>query len=192
MTMTSTENGDRAEIVRLAGSARRFERYWAENVAGIAARARDLGISDHATAATMFSLAERRREREELYAPEEVLVGLGSTRIESFSSANLNVQHEYGGERLRIVRLEVPPDVAESFLLTDVKVGRNSQWISPGAIPLSAFAADAGRFLKLEVDPWLLSMFLTLSVTNKDRQARNFQGAVVCWRHWGWQGMGKS
>jgi hypothetical protein len=189
---TSIERGDHAEMVRLAGTSRRFEKYWAEHAAAIAERAREIGISDHAAAAAMFSLAERRREREELYAPEEVLVGLGSTKVLAFSSANINVQHEYSGERLKIVRLEVPPDVAENFLLTDIKVSKNSQFYSEECVPLSVFAADAGRFLKLEVEPWPVGMFLTLSVTNKDRQDRNFQGAVVCWRHWGWQGMGKS
>jgi hypothetical protein len=190
--MTSIERGVQAEVVRLTGTARRFEKYWAEHAVVIANRAREIGISDHAAAAAMFSLDERRREREELYTPEEVLVGFGSTTIYTYSCANLNIQHKYSGESLKIVRLEVPPDVAENFLLTDIKVGKNSQFYSLGAVPLSAFAADAGKFLKLEVDPWPVGLFLTLSVTNKDRNARNFQGAVVCWRHWGWQGMGKS
>ena len=91
-----------------------------------------------------------------------------------------------------MIRLEVPPDVAESFLLTDIKVGKNSQLYSLGAVPLSAFAADVSRFLKLEVDPWHQDMFLTLSLTNKEHESRNFQGVLVCWRHWGWQGMGRS
>ena len=82
--------------------------------------------------------------------------------------------------------------MAENFLLTDIKVGKNSQFHSRGAVPLSAFAADADRFLKLKIDPWPVGLFLTLSATNQNAMSRNFQGAVVCWRHWGWQGMGKS
>ena len=69
-------------------------------------------------------------------------------------------------------------------------MGKNSQFVSRCAVPLSAFAADADRFLSLESDPWGREMFLTLSVINQSRVARNFQGVVVCWRHHGWQGMG--
>lgn len=183
---------DAPDGLRLAASASAYRRFCGERAAEINERSASLGLPVQSVAAAMFSLEERRREREELYAPEEVLVGFGSTSVASFSSVNISVRHDLAEERLRLVRLEVPPEVADHFLLTNIRVGKNSQFISCGAVPLSAFAADAERFLRLECERWIKDQLLTVSVTNQDRVSRNFQGVAVCWRYWGWQGMGCS
>ena len=67
-------------------------------------------------------------------------IGLGSTQVYGVSSANINVKPF---ERFHLDRLIISSEVAKDFLVTDIKVGKESQTNSSGCIPGVAFTEDA-------------------------------------------------
>jgi hypothetical protein len=105
----------------------------------------------------------------------EYALGLGSTPVAGTSSANINVQPQV---IFRPERLVVPSNIAVDFLITDIKVGKNSQLVSTGALPAVMFTENAFG-VRLKMDTAQISMFVTISVTNQNPSARNFQGGLV-------------
>ena len=105
----------------------------------------------------------------------EYALGLGSTSVAGSSSANINVQPPV---IFRPERLVVPSNLAMDFLITDIKVGKNSQLVSTGALPAVMFTENAFG-VRLRMDTAQISMFVTVSVTNQNPAARNFQGGLV-------------
>jgi len=105
----------------------------------------------------------------------EYALGLGSTSVAGSSSANINVQPQV---IFRPERLVVPSNIAVDFLITDIKVGKNSQLVSTGALPAVMFTENAFG-VRLKMDTAQISMFVTISVTNQNPAARNFQGGLV-------------
>lgn len=105
----------------------------------------------------------------------EYALGLGSTSVTGNSSANINVQPQV---IFRPERLVVPSNVAIDFLITDIKVGKNSQLVSTGALPAVMFTEQAFG-VRLKMDTAQISMFVTISVTNTNANNKNFQGGLV-------------
>lgn len=105
----------------------------------------------------------------------EYALGLGSTSVAGNGSANINVQPQV---IFRPERLVVPSNIAVDFLITDIKVGKNSQLVSTGALPAVMFTENAFG-VRLKMDTAQISMFVTISVTNQNANARNFQGGLV-------------
>lgn len=105
----------------------------------------------------------------------EYALGLGSTSVAGNASANINVQPQV---IFRPERLVVPSNIAVDFLITDIKVGKNSQLVSTGALPAVMFTENAFG-VRLKMDTAQISMFVTISVTNQNANARNFQGGLV-------------
>jgi hypothetical protein len=105
----------------------------------------------------------------------EYALGLGSTSVAGNSSANINVQPQV---IFRPERLVVPSNLAIDFLITDIKVGKNSQLVSTGALPAVMFT-EVAFGVRLKMDTCQISMFVTISVTNQNPAARNFQGGIV-------------
>ena len=105
----------------------------------------------------------------------EYALGLGSTSVAGNSSANINVQPQV---IFRPERLVVPSNIAVDFLITDIKVGKNSQLVSTGALSAVMFTENAFG-VRLKMDTAQISMFVTISVTNQNPAARNFQGGLV-------------
>jgi hypothetical protein len=132
-----------------------------------AAMARDL-LRRRINSGTLLRSTSPRSSRE--YA-----LGLGSTSVSGASSANINVQPQV---IFRPERLVVPSNVAVDFLITDIKVGKNSQLASTGALPAVMFTETAFG-VRLKMDTAQISMFVTISVTNQNANARNFQGGLV-------------
>jgi hypothetical protein len=131
------------------------------------AMARDL-MRRRVAAGTLLRSVSPRSSRE--YA-----LGLGSTSVAGNSSANINVQPQV---IFRPERLVVPSNIAVDFLITDIKVGKNSQLVSTGALPAVMFTENAFG-VRLKMDTAQISMFVTISVTNQNPNARNFQGGLV-------------
>ena len=131
------------------------------------AMARDL-LRRRVAAGTLLRSVSPRSSRE--YA-----LGLGSTSVAGNSSANINVQPQV---IFRPERLVVPSNIAVDFLITDIKVGKNSQLVSTGALPAVMFTENAFG-VRLTMDTAQISMFVTISVTNQNPNARNFQGGLV-------------
>jgi hypothetical protein len=105
----------------------------------------------------------------------EFIIGLGSTSLPALSSANISVQPQV---IFRPERIVIPSNIAADFLITDVKVGKNSQLVSPGAIPAVVFVENAFG-VRLKMDTAQIAQFITVSVTNQNGAARNFQGAII-------------
>ena len=129
--------------------------------------ARDL-LRRRVQAGTLMRSVSPRSSRE--YA-----LGLGSTSVPGNASANINVQPQV---IFRPERLVVPSNIAVDFLITDIKVGKNSQLVSTGALPAVMFTENAFG-VRLKMDTAQISMFVTISVTNQNPNARNFQGGLV-------------
>jgi len=105
----------------------------------------------------------------------EFVIGLGSTALPGLSSANIAVQPQV---IFRPERIVIPSNLAADFLITDIKVGKNSQLVSPGAIPAVVFVENAFG-VRLKMDTAQIAQFITISVTNQNGAARNFQGAII-------------
>ena len=102
-------------------------------------------------------------------------LGLGSTLVPRMSSANISV-NPY--KDFRLDRLIIPSDLAEWFLVTDIKVGRESQLNSTACIPGMAFS-ETSFSIKLKGDIACPGQSITVSVTNQSGEARNFQGVLI-------------
>lgn len=75
-------------------------------------------------------------------------------------------------------RIVVPAAVAAFFQINDVKVGKNSQLVSAGAIPAATFAETAFG-VRLKMDTVQISQDLILLVTNIDIAARRFLASMI-------------
>jgi hypothetical protein len=165
-----------SELHRVAVDVGRYEDFLNRYMAEAEARALLLDRPVGSVAAAMFMERELRVERERSSSPGDVVLGLGSTLVSSCSSVNVDVAPIVA---FRPERLEVPPEVAESFLLTDIKVGKNSQLWTPRAVPMSVFLDRRHRHLRLQMDVAHPSTYVTVSVINVTGNSRNFTGALV-------------
>ena len=106
--------------------------------------------------------------------PREYALGLGSTFVEANISANINVQPQviFCPERLVI-----PESIADHFVITDIKVGKNSQLVSTGSLPASVFTSRSGA-CRLKMDVAQISMMITVSIINTSKKGRSFQGTI--------------
>lgn len=105
----------------------------------------------------------------------EYALGLGSTSVAGSSSANINVQPQL---IFRPERIVVPSNIAPDFMITDIKVGKNSQLVSTGALPSVGFTETAFG-VRLKMDTCQISMFVTITVSNQNGSAKTFQGMIV-------------
>jgi hypothetical protein len=151
-----------------------------DDILGAALRAR--GKKRNARKQAMANALMRRRVQDGAILrsvpprnAREYALGLGSTSVTGNSSANINVQPQV---IFRPERLVVPSNIAVDFLITDIKVGKNSQLVSTGALPAVMFTEQAFG-VRLRMDTAQISMFVTVSVTNQNVQSRNFQGGLV-------------
>ena len=93
------------------------------------------------------------------------------------SSANVVVVSERGP--FRAMNIVVPPDVAVSFMVTDVKVGTNSQFVASSAVASELLHRGApARALPLRTCS-LAGGPMVLSVTNHDSEARLFKATII-------------
>jgi hypothetical protein len=99
-------------------------------------------------------------------------LGLGFTEVQGKTSAAICVQPQV---EFRPERLVIPASIADDFLIHDIKIGKNSQLVSTGAIPAAAFT-NSSEPSRLRMDVAHLGAFVTVSVTNISQSPRNFQG----------------
>ena len=102
-------------------------------------------------------------------------IGLGSTLVYGVSSANIDVQPF---EDFHLDRLIISSAVAKYFLVTDIKVGGESQFQSPGCIPGLSFTENVFA-IKLKGSLAKRQQFITVSVTNQAPNGCNFQGVLI-------------
>lgn len=75
-------------------------------------------------------------------------------------------------------RLVVPSDVAGTFVLDDVKVGKDSQFVAEGSIPARVLQENAVD-VAFELDTAQISQDITLSVTNIGGAPAVFRAALI-------------
>jgi hypothetical protein len=107
-------------------------------------------------------------------AVREYPLGLDDTLVRAESTANITVQPQVV---FRPERLVIPEDIAVDFLIRDIKVGKNSQLVSPVALPAVMFTEQAFG-VRLKMDTAQISMFVTVSVTNTSKEDRYFRGVI--------------
>lgn len=78
----------------------------------------------------------------------------------------------------RVDRLVVPSDIAGSFTIDDLIVGKNSQFAAAAPVPARIFQEN-GVGVTLRGDTAQVSQIITLSVTNQSGGALRFRAAVV-------------
>lgn len=106
----------------------------------------------------------------------------GPVTVPSICSTNVTVQAR---DAFFPERLVVPSEIAGDFLVTDVKVGRNSQFIGPGCLPAMVFSSRANPELLSGFDPVGAGMFVIVSVTNQSGGVRDFTATMWGLRHGG-------
>jgi hypothetical protein len=75
-------------------------------------------------------------------------------------------------------RLVIPSDIAGDFVLDDVKVGKDSQFVAEGAIPGRVLQEDAID-VAFQLDTAQISQDVSISVTNISGAARTFRAALI-------------
>lgn len=75
-------------------------------------------------------------------------------------------------------RLIVPSDIAGSFSILDLRVGKNSQFTSSGAVPARTFQENAVG-IRLMLDTAQISQDVTLSVQNVGGAPQTFRAALI-------------
>lgn len=75
-------------------------------------------------------------------------------------------------------RLIVPSDIAGSFSILDLRVGKNSQFTSSGAVPARTFQENAVG-IRLQLDTAQISQDVTLSVQNVGGAPQTFRAALI-------------
>lgn len=75
-------------------------------------------------------------------------------------------------------RLVVPSDVAGDFVVDDVKVGKDSQFVAEGAIPARILQENAVDCY-FELDTAQISQDISISVTNIGGAPRTFRAGLI-------------
>ena len=75
-------------------------------------------------------------------------------------------------------RLIVPSDIAGGFSILDLRVGKNSQFTSSGAVPARTFQENAVG-IRLMLDTAQISQDVTLSVMNIGGAPQTFRAALI-------------
>jgi hypothetical protein len=105
----------------------------------------------------------------------EYILGFDSTAIPGSTSANITKRPQV---IFRPERILIPSSVGVDFQVTDVKVGKNSQFSASGEVPAVVFAETAFG-VRLKMDTCQVSMDITISVRNTNAAQRNFTAAVI-------------
>jgi hypothetical protein len=75
-------------------------------------------------------------------------------------------------------RLIVPSDIAGSFTITDLRVGKNSQFSSSGAVPARTFQENAVG-IRLQLDTAQISQDITINVQNIGGAPQTFRASLI-------------
>jgi len=131
---------------------------------------------------------------------DESTVELECCPIVAKGCSSVNVSF-YSSEPLRIEQLIIPRERVADFLITDIKVGKDSQFIGTGCLPASVFSS--GAILEpISGLPLLMpDRSVVLSVTNQAASEKVFMATLRCsrlgktifpGRGWGLLGLGST
>ena len=105
----------------------------------------------------------------------EYPLGFPTTSVAANSSSTISTQPQVP---FRGRRLIVPSDIAGSFLIDDLKIGKNSMFPSANPVPARAFT-ELGVGVDLNLDTAQISQLVTLSVSNTTAGAVSFNAAII-------------
>ena len=112
--------------------------------------------------------APTKSRRYPLGFPTTVIAASGGTAVASAQPQIL----------FRSERLIVPSDFAGALLITDIKVGKNSQLAAANPLPARAFT-EFGWGVDLYLDTADISQFVTLNLTNNGGQQCTFNALII-------------
>lgn len=75
-------------------------------------------------------------------------------------------------------RVVIPSEIGKNFMIVDIKVGRNSQFIASGDVPGITFSEQAFG-VRLKMDVCQISMDVLLVVRNITSEPKNFTVAII-------------
>lgn len=75
-------------------------------------------------------------------------------------------------------RVVIPSEIGKSFMVFDIKVGKNSQFIASGEVPGITFSEQAFG-VRLKMDTCQISMDVSLIVRNITKEPKNFTAAII-------------
>ena len=108
--------------------------------------------------------------------PVGATLGFGPTEISCMSEVHLQTQPSIV---VRPSHLYVPPNIADDFSIVDLRIGKNSQFISVGALPASAFSVGRGSPIAC-TDTATPGLIVTLVVRNESRRNLKFRAMLRC------------
>lgn len=163
---------DLAALLAVAG-------YSPDEIIGAAARRRNKGRGN---AGLARALAARRamggalvQQRGAVKSREAVLGFDSGANVAAAANSRVQAQPQVV---FRVDRLVVPSDIAGSFTIDDLIVGKNSQFAAAAAVPARIFQEN-GVGVTLRGDTAQVSQVVTISATNQSGGALRFRAAVI-------------
>lgn len=103
-------------------------------------------------------------------------LGIPATTIAAGAAATINVQPQVP---YRPQRLIVPSDIAGSFTIGDIRVGKNSQFVTADAVPARAFQEDATSGIEFGFDTAQVSQVIAVVANNISLAQQVFRGVFM-------------
>lgn len=100
-------------------------------------------------------------------AQRNLFLGLSQTGIAASALATITVQPQIP---FKGYRLSVPAQFAPFFVLVDIRVGKDSQLVSPGAVPATSFS-EVATGDNVSMDTASVGQLITVQVQNIDAAA---------------------
>jgi hypothetical protein len=98
-----------------------------------------------------------------------------SSYVQGLGACCLSIQAQVG---FRPELLTVPSEVVDDFLITDIRVDKNSQLMTSGAVPAAVFS-DKAVGERLTFDPVRVAQFLRISVVNQSSVTKRFSAKIA-------------
>lgn len=105
----------------------------------------------------------------------EYPLGFPTTAVAAGATATITSQPQ---TPFRGRRLIIPSDIAGSFLINDLKVGKNSMFPTSNPVPARAFT-ELGVGVDLNLDTAQISQIISLAVENTSGAALDFNAVLI-------------
>lgn len=105
----------------------------------------------------------------------EYPIGFPTTSVTAGSAQTITTNPQVP---FRARRLIVPSDIAGSFLINDLKVGKNSMFATSNPVPARAFT-EVGVGVDLNLDTAQISQLIAINVTNTSGADLDFNACLI-------------
>jgi hypothetical protein len=135
----------------------------------------DTGTDQHIAAIPGYPGGATLRTRAPTKAREQVLGFDSVTAVAAAATANITSRPQL---TFRPDRLVVAGSIAASFLINDLRIGKNSQFLAGVAVPAEAFGQQAFG-VRLKLDTAQVSQDIVLNVTNTSGAGLRFNAVMI-------------